>query len=113
MSKTACLLAAALAVATPVALAETAETISVTITYDAALLGNDAGAMKVMEIIEDEAREACRAPATTYHRGTVDKNCVAEVIAKAAVLIEAQMAEIGEPMPRRLAELVTLRTEQR
>ncbi len=113
MSKTACLLAAALAAATPAALAETATPISVTIEYDTALLDSDEGAAEVMDIIEGEAREACRVPSATLHRGTIDRLCVSEVIAKAAVLIEAQRATAGAPMPSRFAELVTLRTEQR
>ncbi|MEM7662406.1 MAG: UrcA family protein [Pseudomonadota bacterium] len=89
----------------PVALAEEEKEVSVTIEYDMALLDSDAGAEVLMAAIEDQARDACKQPSTSYFTGGIDSICVDEVMSLAALKISEERAKAGQSVPREFAAL--------
>nr|WP_321359347.1 UrcA family protein [uncultured Hyphomonas sp.] len=110
--------AAALVAVVPfVASAETTTPISVAISFDHDLLGTDSGAEVVLSDIQSQARSACTSSGNKFGRAPmVDRDCVDDVMAQAAVKILQEREEMGlqtAPVFARLGTIETASYEQR
>ena len=104
--------AAALAACVPFAAsAEQVKPITVSIEFDHALLGSDAGAEKVIADIREQARTACTSRSSKYgHAPTVDRSCADDVMSKAAVKILQEREDMGLDTAPAFARVAIVKT---
>lgn len=97
--------------------AEIVTPVSVEISYDHDLLVSGSGAEIVLSEIRSQARNACTASGSKFGRGPmVDRNCVDDIMAQAAVKILKEREEMGlktAPVFARVATVETASYEQR
>lgn len=87
MRKTLLALAISTVLATPVAVSEN-QAISVDIVYDKTLLATEVGTKEVAKSIRKQAKAACSQRVSIYGSVIVDRDCVADISAKAMAAIK-------------------------
>lgn len=91
--------------------AETVTPIEVSITYDHSLLASDLGAEAMLDNMRLQARDACTSSGAKFGRGpAVDRDCVDDVVAKAAVKILQERETKGLKTAPVFARAATVQT---
>lgn len=105
-------LAAAVLAVSPLAIAETGETITTDIKYDASLLATPEGVSDVLASIQRQAKRACRTTALFTNAPTTDEVCVNSVVTGAVEKI-LDVQDLTDTETARVFASLTSATEQR